>query len=51
MPVSLLDSQFDSLDNTDDEGDVTRIDIGHDEAEILALMSTIVDEFLNGKFQ
>lgn len=46
MPVSLLDSQIDSLEATGGESDIARIDVSGDPSEITAASSKLVDHFI-----
>jgi len=46
MHATMLDSQLDALDVTDDEPDVVKIDIDSDEAQVMDRISRLVDNFM-----
>ena len=46
MPASLLQSQFETLEDTTDEKDVVRVDIGAEIPEIAATSTQLVGEFI-----
>ena len=51
MPASLLDSQLESLEDTNDEDDVVRIDVSADQAEISARSSKLIDQFITREIE
>jgi len=49
MSAELLNSQFDSLESTEDENDVVHFDVSNDEVEVETSVSRLVSEFVNRK--
>lgn len=47
MSAKLLSSQFESLEETEDENDVIRVNVGDDKVEVETLVSRLVNEFVN----